>query len=263
MFKREMKVNFKNFLVWTGVLIAIYLVVFLMYPSIIAREEMGNLDEMMKMFPPEVLKAFNMDISSIDTAYGWLKTEGFVFILLITGCYAGITGSTILLKEESEKTIEYLASLPIRRRDIVLKKYLAGTIYVVAITVAIGLFNYVGLCLSGDFDQKQYILLAITPIFSSVVTFSMCMFVSTFAKKTKKMFGVSLGIVFICYFLNMISELSDNTEWLKYISTFTLADVRNVIMDVKINPVFVVTSILLSLVFLGLTLYRYEKKELV
>ena len=25
-----------------------------------------------------------MDISSIDTAFGWLKTEGFVFVLLIS-----------------------------------------------------------------------------------------------------------------------------------------------------------------------------------
>ena len=42
--------------------------------------------------PEDVLKAFNMDISSINTAYGWLKTEGFMFVLLIIGIYASFQG---------------------------------------------------------------------------------------------------------------------------------------------------------------------------
>ena len=50
---------------------------------------------------------------------------------------------------------------------------------------------------------------------------------------------------------------------LKYISVFTLADIRNVIMDVKINPYLVGVTMALAILFLGLTLLRYNKKELV
>ena len=83
MLEREIKVNLKNFIVWLLVLVGIFLVVFLMYPSIISSDNIKMIDEMMKVFPEEVLKAFNMDISSISSAFGWLKTEGFVFVLLI------------------------------------------------------------------------------------------------------------------------------------------------------------------------------------
>ena len=100
MFKREMKINFKSYIIWTSVLIGLFLIVFLVYPSIINSENMEMIDEMIKIFPEEILKAFNMDISSIDTAFGWLKTEGFIFVLLITGIYSGILGSNILVKEE-------------------------------------------------------------------------------------------------------------------------------------------------------------------
>lgn len=263
MFKRELKVNFKTFILWSGVLMSIYLLIFLVYPSIIESEEMGNIDEMMQMFPPELLKAFNMDIASIASAYGWLKTEGFVFILLVTGCFSSILGSTILLKEESDKTIEYLATMPVRRRSIVLNKYLVGMIYSIGITIAIGIFNYIGLTLSGDFETKQYVLLAITPILPSVVLFSLCMFVSTFFKKTSKMLGLSIGVTFISYILNLVSDMDESVKMLKYISLYTLADVRNVISGVKINPICLVISIGISVIFLILTLYRYEKKELV
>lgn len=263
MFKREMKVNLKNFIIWLLILIALFLVVFLIYPSIINSDNIKMIDEMMSIFPEEILKAFNMDLSSIDSAYGWLKSEGFVFILLIIGCYSGILGSNILLKEESDKTIEYLNSLPVKRNTIVISKILSGLIYVVLITICIGLFNYIGLSISGSFDKKQYILLSITPLFSSTVIFSICLFLSTFTHKTKKIFGISLGIVLISYVLQMLSSLSSSVEFLKYLSVFTLSDIRNVITNISINPIMVFTSIILSILFLILTLTNYNRKELV
>ena len=120
--KREFKVNFKSFIIWTSILIVMFLIVFIVYPFIITDDTVKNLDEMMKVFPPEMLKAFNMDIASINTAYGWLKTEGFMFVLLIIGFYSSMQGGSILLKEEDDKTIEYLESLPIKRKTIVTNK---------------------------------------------------------------------------------------------------------------------------------------------
>ncbi len=263
MFIRELKINLKSFIIWTFILIGLFLVVFLVYPSIVNSENMEMIDEMMKMFPEEMLKAFNMDISTIDSAFGWLKTEGFVFVLLITGIYSGILGSNILLKEENDKTIEYLNSVPVTRKNIVLNKILCGLLYIILMIAIIGIFNFIGLSLSGDFDRKSYILLSITPIFSSIVIFAVCLFLSTFTHKTKKTLGISLGIVFASYFLNVISEIGESTEFLKYISIFTLADIRNVIVNVAINPLMIVLAIGITTIFMILTIVRYEKKELV
>lgn len=263
MLKREMKVNLKSFIIWTLILGLIFLVVFLIYPSIINSENIESMDEMMSMFPEEMLKAFNMDLSSIDSAFGWLKTEGFVFILLVIGSYAGIIGSNILLKEESDKTIEYLNSLPVTRKDIVINKVLCGIIYILLMVIVIGLINFIGLSLVERFDKKQFILLSIMPIFPSIVIFFLTMFIGTFTHKTKKMIGLSLGIVFISYILQMISTISDKTDFLKYFSVFTLADIRNVIQDISINPIMIAISFSLSIILLIATIVHYEKKELV
>ena len=263
MFKREIKVNFKSFIIWLMVLISIFLMAYLIYPSILESNNASMIDEMLKMFPPEVLSAFNLDIASMDSAFGWLKTEGFVFVLLIIGCYAGIIGSNILLKEENDKTIEYLNSLPITRKNIVIAKMFVGLIYVFLMVILLGIFNYIALLLSGEFNQIEFLLLSITPIFSSVVIYFLCMFLSTFTHKTKKMFGLTIGIVFISYFLQVFSTMSESAEFLKYASVFTLADIRNVITDVSINPVMIIISIILSIILFLLTLKRYNKKELV
>ena len=263
MLQRELKINLKGFILWTAILIVLFLVVYLIYPSIISSENIDMLDQMMEMFPKEVLKAFNMDIASISSAFGWFKTEGFVFLLLIIGVYSGILGSNILLKEENNKTIEYLHSLPVTRKSILFHKVICGLFYIILMIGITGIFNYVGLELSGDLDRKQYFLLSITPIFPTIVIFCLCLFIATFTHKTKNTFGISLGIVFISYFLNIISEMGESVEFLKYASIFTLADIRNVILNTAINPVMIIITILLSVILIILTMIRYEKKELV
>lgn len=261
MFLREIKSNYKNFIIWTLILIGMFFIVFLIYPSIIKSNNIEMLNEMMKVFPEEILKAFNMDISNIDTAFGWLKTEGFVFVLLITGIYSGILGSNILLKEENDKTIEYLNSLPISRNKIVVNKILCAIAFIFYMILILGIFNFIGLSLSGDFDKKLYILLSITPLLSSIVIFSICLFLSTFFRRTKKTLGISLMLVFVSYFLEVLSELSENIEFLKYASVFSLADIRNVITNTQINPLMIILSFLLTSIFIFLTLKNYNKKE--
>ena len=135
MIKREFKVNLKSFIIWTSILLIMFLVVFLVYPHIITDDTMKNLDEMMKVFPKELLTAFNMDITSINTAYGWLKSEGFMFVLLIIGIYSSMLGSNIVLREENDKTIEYLNSLPIKRKKILHNKIIVSIVYIVGITL--------------------------------------------------------------------------------------------------------------------------------
>ena len=77
------------------------------------------------------------------------------------------------------------------------------------------------------------------------------------------MLGITLGLVFGSYILYMLSTIAKEMEFLKYISVFTLADIRNVIQNVEINPIMIVSSLILSLVFFIITMIHYNKKELV
>ena len=262
MFKKELKSNLKSFILWTIVLIAVYLLVYLMYPSIIKSGNIEQIDEMMKLFPDEILKAFNMDISSLDSAYGWLKSEGFIFILLITGCYASIMGSNILLKEENDKTIEYISMLPISRTKILNSKVLASLFYIIGMIFFITIFNLVSLKISGPLDVKEFLLISITPLFSSIVFFFISLFVSMYTHKTKKMLGFSLAIVFISYILTTVASLSESVEFLKYASVFTLCDVRNVMINKTIKLSNIVVCFVLSIILYLLSKNKYNKKEL-
>ena len=263
MIKREFRVNLKSFIIWTSILIGLFLIVFLIYPYIITDETVKSLDDMLQVFPPEVLKTFNMDITSINSAYGWLKSEGFMFVLIIVGIYSSLLGSSIVLKEENDKTIEYLAVLPIKRKNIMTNKIIVGLTYIVLMILLLGLFNYIALLISQDFNHKEYLLLSITPIFIALPLFAINLFISTYMHKTRKTIGISLGLVFIFYIINILSELSDKVEFLKYFSIYTLADIRNVITNTEINIINILICLIITSIFIILSYIKYDKKELI
>lgn len=60
-------------------------------------------------------------------------------------------------------------------------------------------------------------------------------------------------MVYIFYILNVLSELSSNVEFLKYISIYMLADIRNVITNITINTVMVIISLLITIFYILLT----------
>ena len=90
----------------------------------------------------------------------------------------------------------------------------------------IGIFNYIGLELSGDFNKKQYILLSITPIFSSkeapillIINAFLCGLTVSVVPKMSK--SSSFAACFISF-----SKSSSNTSFSFLESSFSFIGLR-------------------------------------
>jgi ABC-2 type transport system permease protein len=260
MLKRELKINLKSFIIWTTVVAGILLMAFLVYPSMASKT--GELDALLKTFPEELLKAFSMDLVSIGSVSGWFATEGYMMVTLIGSAYASLMGGSILLKEESDKTIEYLYSKPISRNKIVTAKILTGLLYILLFNLAISLLSLINFYISDDLNQTRWLIMSIAPLFMHYLFFFLSMFISTFFKKLKSMTGISLGLSLGTYFIHVISLMSDKIEFLKYITPYEYFSSRYIIINEKLNLGYLILTIILILVFTLGTYYRYNKKEL-
>lgn len=263
MIKKELKFNLKSTLIWSGICIILFGLVFAVYPTIISNLGENSFDEMLKAFPPELLKAFNMDISSMDSAYGYFTTEGGVFLYLILGMFAGVLGTNILLKEKSDMTIEYLGSKPISRTKIVNSKVLVGLIYVVASVVIVAIFNFVGFELSAEYNKMQLIIISFSVLQTAIPSFFICLLLSLFFKKSKSTTFISVGLIIFSYFLSVFSTFSQSVEFLKYFSLFTLSNLRHIVENTSIFIPGLIVSIIISIICYILTLIIYNKKQLI
>ena len=263
MLKRELKINFKSLIIWSTIAISLCLIVFLVYPSIINSDSHQSMDEMLKMFPDEVLKAFNMDITGIDSVFGWFKTEGAMFIAIIGGLYSSILGATILVKEENDKTIEFLYSKPVKRSNIVTAKIVTGIVNIFIFTTIVTIFNLCGMAASNDLDLVPFLLITVSPIFIYYMLFFISLFISTFLRKTKQAMSIGIAVVFISYFLQMIGNMSESIEFIKYFSVFEFVSTRYIILNNSLDMKYILIGLgIIALCIFG-TYKNYRRKELV
>ena len=260
MLKRELKINLKSFIIWTSILVSILLTAFLVYPAMAAQTE--TLDELLKTFPEELLKAFSMDLISISSVSGWFATEGYMMVTLIGGSYVALLGGSILLKEESDKTIEYLYSKPISRNKIVLSRVLTGVIYIFSLNLIISLFTLVSFYLSDDLNVKLWFVMSVAPLFLHYLFFFLSLLFSTYFKKIKAMTGISLGLVLGTYFVHILTLMSDKLSFLKYVTPHEYFSSRYLIINEKLHYGYLLLTLILIIVSLSLTFYNYNKKEL-
>lgn len=261
MLKRELKINLKSLIIWSITLILIYILIYAIYPNLITEESRGALEQMMNSMPKEILANFNMDIVGIETVFGWFKTEGYIFLTLIGGIYSAILGGTILLKEENDKTIEFLYSKPVNRNKIVTSKILCGIINIFIFTTIVIIINWLSLSNGEDFDTKQFLMISILPILLYYMLFFIMLFISTFFKKTKPVMSISIGIVFLSYFMQIIGNMGENVKIIKDISLFEFVSSRYIILNNEIDMKYVYIGIgIIVLTMLG-TYFRYNRKE--
>ncbi len=257
--KKEFKDNLKPLLIWSIIISLIYIIIIALYPSIISSS--NNINEMLEGFSQEMLKAFNMDIIDLSKYTGWYKSEGLIFVILGIGIYSAILGSSIVLKEENDKTIEYLGTLPISRTKILLSKVTIGILNIIVLSLIIGLVNTIGASIIEDIDFSNILMISITPCLTSIVIFFISLFISMFFKKTNITLPISIGMVFGFYLLDILTKLSDKLEFLKYLTPITLADTRSLISNNEFNYLYILITITISIIVLLLSIKLYNKKE--
>ncbi len=260
MIKKEIHLNFKSFIIWISIIIAMFIMVFAIYPSMTKDAELMN--QLLSAFPKEMLEPFNMDVIGIGTVFGWIATEGFMMLTLVGGVYFAMMGSNILLKEENDGTIEFLYSKPITRNKIIISKLLTGFTYILLFNICISTVILLGLILSKDLNILQWFLISIIPIIIHLFFFSISFLVSIFLTKTRKSTGLSLGLLFGFYLLNVLGAMSEKIEFLKYLSPFYYINARSIITDSKIEGLNCIIVLIASIIFVGLAFKLFNKKEL-
>jgi len=260
MLKRELKINLKSLAVWSFIITIVFIISFLVYPSII--NQSSELDKLVNTLPKEVLEIFNMDVISLNSVSGWLLTEGYLMINLLGSCFFAILGGTILLKEENDKTIDFLFSKPIKKSSIVTSKLITGLIYILIFNLLISLTTLIGLKLSNDLNLNNWFLSSIAPIFIHTLFFCLSLLISNYFRKTNKSITFNIGIVLGTYLIGVLSLMSDKLEFLKYLSPFEYINSKTIITNNSLdifNLVLLTIYIIISVIGFYST---YNKKEL-
>ncbi|MGN1188663.1 MAG: ABC transporter permease subunit [Lachnospiraceae bacterium] len=256
--KHEIKQGGISFSVWT------LSIAFLMAICIVLFPEMkGQMDSVSDMFSSmgSFTAAFGMDQLNFGTLVGFYAIECGNILGLGGAMYAALCGISILSKEEKERTAEFLLTHPVSRLRIITEKLLAVFIQITIMNILIYVISIGSIKAVGeDIPWKEINLFHISYYLLQLELAGICFGISAFLRKGSV--GVGLGIAIIMYFLNIVANISDSVEFLKYITPFGYTEGADIVSNGCLDTTLVAIGMALGIVGVICGYVHYLKKDI-
>ena len=256
--KHELKQGRKTLAIWTasiGFLIAICL---FMFP-----EMKGEMDCVSDMFASmgSFTAAFGMDRLNFGTLIGFYAVECGNILGLGGAFYAALIAVSALAKEEKERTAEFLLSHPVSRVSVISSKLAALVIQIVVINAVI--FALSAACIAAIGEEpawKEICLLHLAYFLLQLELAGICFGISAFLRRGS--LGIGLGIAAIMYFLNIIANISEKAEFLKYITPFGYAEGADIVSNASLDGKQVLVGMAFAVVGVAAAYFWYSRKDI-
>ncbi len=260
--QREMKRNFKSFVIWLTIMVAINAFMLVAFTSVAEMAE--NTEAMLSQYPEAFIKAMSLDKFDMTNILHYYASRSYILITLFGSIYAVMLSSCILSKEESERTIEFLISKPITRQQIVTAKYLCVINYITFFNFLFAVLNFIFMQIfkTNDFSLEAFLLVSVGGFIIHLIFASIGYLLSVFITKTKAIISISFGVVFITYFFSIMASVEESMSFFKYLSPFSYFGAEDLVINSMLNSTYLTMSIVIILLSVGLTYFCYSRKDI-
>ena len=256
--QHELKQSRISLIVWTLSIASLLAVCVFLYPSM--KNEMDAVSEMFSSMG-SFTAAFGMDKVSFGTLTGFYVVECGNIVGLGGAFFAALCGISVLAKEEKEHTAEFLMTHPVSRWRVVTDKLIAVIFQLVILNVAVYLTAVVSIALIGeDIPWKELNLLHLAYFFLHVETATVCFGISAFLRRSGM--GIGLGIAMLFYFLNLVANITEEADFLKYITPFGYAEGADIVNSLSVNGEMLAVGVAFTVAGIVISYVKYCKKDL-
>jgi ABC-2 type transport system permease protein len=91
---------------------------------------------------------------------------------------------------------------------------------------------------------------------------SISFLISIFVTKSRQVLSISLGIVIGMYVVDLISKLTDEAEFLKYITPYEYINAVTVVQEEMIKPLYLFISVMIIAFCLVTSWQLYKRKDI-
>lgn len=109
---------------------------------------------------------------------------------------------------------------------------------------------------------RIFALLSIATLLLHLTFAALAFLFSSVMRKTRNVLSISLAVVIVSYFLNIMSGLSEDLDILKFFSPFKYVDAANIINDNVLETIYIVIMIGIISFSIIASFIIYRKKEI-
>ncbi len=263
LFLKELRMNLLSLIIWMVVITILISVTMAVYRTF--TENQSKILGMLSLIPKEALQFKGIsNFNDLLSVLGYYAANNVIYMMVLGSIFAIVLSSNILLKEEYNKTAEYLLTRPLTRSEIFFSKLAVLFLYIFLLNLvtAFAGFGCMELVKQAPFSIKAFLILSFYTLLLNTLFGTIGLFLSSLVKRAKPVTTLSIGLVLILYFIFTLSKITAGASKIGYLSPFKYVDTD------AINPAYKL-DILNLLYFIGISLlltwlaYRiYNRKDI-
>ncbi|MGN1140440.1 MAG: ABC transporter permease subunit [Oliverpabstia sp.] len=256
--KHELKQGKMSLIVWTASIIFLMVICVLLFP-----EMKGEMDTVGDMFASmgSFTQAFGMDRISFGSLLGFYAVECGNILGLGGAFFAAFCAVTMLAKEEKDHTAEFLLTHPVSRVRVITEKLASVMLQITLLNLMVLAASFISIaCIGEEIPWKELLLLHLAYYILQVELAGICFGVSAFLRRGS--IGIGLGIATMMYFLNLIANITEKAEFLKYFTPFAYAEGTDIVTDVTLDGGLVALGLVCGVLGIAVAYWRYCKKDI-
>lgn len=256
--KHELRQGRTAFLIWTAAIGFLLSVCIFLFP-----EMKGQMDSVNDVFASmgSFTAAFGMDRLNFGTLTGFYAVECGNVLGLGGAFYAALCAVGILSKEEKERTADFLLTHPVSRTRIITEKLIAVLIQITAMNIIIYALSVGSIAAVGEeIPWKEISLLHIAYYLLQLELAGICFGISAFLRRGSV--GIGLGIAAVMYFLNLIANISETAEFLKYITPFGYCEGADIVSSGNLDGAKLAVGAVIGISGIVIAYLKYTKKDI-
>lgn len=259
-FFREMKANRKGLICW---IVGMAFTILASMGKYVATSETGSLNEIMSKMPKSmqaIMGTNDFDLTTIGGYYGIL----FLYILLIATVHSAMLGSSIILKEERDKTTEFLLVKPVSRNRIITSKLLAALanillLNIITLIISIVSVNKYG---KGEDITSDIIILMGGMFILQIIFMSIGSAIAAAIKKNKIATSLSTAVLLIMFIISIAIDINTKIDWLRYITPFKYFEAKNLMNGGGFDIVYLLLSFGIVTILIAITYVFYNRRDI-
>ena len=257
-FLHELRRSKISLIIWSCAISFMLGVCIIIYPEM--STQMGDISAMFSDMGA-FSDAFGMDQLNFGEFMGYFGIECSNTLGLGGALFAAVVGITALAKEERNRTAEFLLTHPISRTRIVTEKLISALLQVCILNAAVVAVSVVCILIVGvEADAATLALLFLAHLILQLEITAVTFGISAFFNGGE--LGVGLGIVFGAYFMNILANLSEELEFLRFITPFGYTDGSYIISEKSIDIKYIVVGAAVSAVGIVAAYWKYRRTDI-
>jgi ABC-2 type transport system permease protein len=258
LFLKEIRSNFFSLIIWIIIITLLISVTMSVYRTFL--ENQSKIAGMLSIIPAGLLQFKGIsNFNDLLSALGFYAVNNIIYMMVLGSIYAIVISSNILLKEEYDKTAEYLLTRPVTRSEVFLSKLTVVSVNVLFLNLVTTLAGFVCIEIfrTGSFSIKAFLILSLYTLLLNILFGSIGLFLSVIVKRSKSITTFCIGIVLIMYFIYTLSKITGSVSKIGYLSPFKYVNTNVLDPAYSLSPgnLLYFTGITFLLVIISYRLY--------